>query len=121
MDKLLFIQYPKCGTCRKAAKWLKDNNIDVESRSIVEANPTEKELEKWIKLSNLPINKFFNTSGQLYKENNLKDKVKSASEKELISILASNGMIVKRPIVVGKSFVLVGFNEDEWSNKLIEK
>jgi len=120
MGHLLFIQYPKCGTCRKAAKWLTDNNINVVSRNIVENNPTVTELKEWIGKSSLPVAKFFNTSGNVYKENNLKDKVKIASVEELISILASNGMVVKRPLLIGDDFVLVGFNEEEWSDKLIK-
>lgn len=118
MGKILFLQYPKCGTCRKAGKWLKDNGIEVESRNIATENPTKEELSAWIEKSELPITKFFNTSGQIYKEQNLKEKVKSASNDELINILTSNGMVVKRPIVVTKDFILVGFNEEEWKNKL---
>jgi transcriptional regulator, Spx/MgsR family len=114
----LFIQYPKCGTCRKAAQWLANNNIEVTSRHIVEENPTREELSEWIEKSGLPINRFFNTSGQVYKEQNLKEKVKTASKDELLDILASNGMVVKRPIVVGDDFVLVGFNEIEWKERL---
>ncbi len=117
--KLLFIHYPKCGTCRKAAKWLKDNNVEATFRHIVEESPTQTELSQWIGRSGLPIPKFFNTSGQVYKQNNLKDVVKTASHEELINMLASNGMLVKRPIVVTDDFVLVGFNENEWKEKLI--
>lgn len=116
--KSLFVQYPKCGTCRKATKWLEANGIDVTSRHIVEDNPKKEELAAWIKQSGLPINRFFNTSGILYREQNLKEKVKSASTDELLDILSSNGMVVKRPIVVGDDFVLVGFNEKEWKEKL---
>ncbi len=116
--KPLFIQYPKCGTCRKAAKWLEENNVDVTSRHIVEENPTRGELSVWIERSGLPINRFFNTSGLVYKELNLKEKVKTASHDELLDILASNGMVVKRPIIVADDFVLVGFNEIEWKEKL---
>lgn len=116
--KPLFIQYPKCSTCRKAAKWLETNKVEVESRHIVDERPTREELAQWIERSGLPIRKFFNTSGQVYKEQNLKEKVKSASEAELIDILASNGMVVKRPLVVTNDFVLVGFNEKEWLEKL---
>ncbi|MDH6307134.1 arsenate reductase [Dysgonomonas sp. PFB1-18] len=118
MADILFLQYPKCSTCQKAAKWLKENNISVDSRDISKDNPTRDELSAWIKKSGLPIAKFFNTSGKIYKEENLKEKVKSASEDELIGILSSNGMVVKRPIIVAKGFVLVGFNEEEWSSKL---
>lgn len=114
----LFIQYPKCGTCRKAAKWLEENKVEVISRHIVEENPTREELSEWIDRSGLPINRFFNTSGLVYKEQNLKEKVKTASRNELLDVLASNGMAVKRPIIVGDDFVLVGFNEKEWKEKL---
>lgn len=118
MKKILFLQYPKCSTCQKAAKWLKENNVEVESRHIVENNPTVEELTAWIDRSKLPVSKFFNTSGNVYKEQNLKDKVKSASDEELIKILSTNGMVVKRPLVVGDDFVLIGFKEDEWAEKL---
>lgn len=115
---LLFIQYPKCGTCRKAAKWLEENNVNVTSRHIAEENPTRDELSLWIGRSGLPISRFFNTSGLIYKEQNLKEKVKTASDDQLLDILAFNGMVVKRPIVVADDFVLVGFNEKEWKEKL---
>lgn len=118
MSEILFVHYPKCGTCQKAAKWLKENNIDVVARDITKVSPSEKELKDWIGKSGLPIAKFFNTSGKIYKENNLKDKVKSGTEQELIAILASNGMVVKRPVVVSGGTILVGFNEKEWSEKL---
>jgi len=116
--KPLFIHYPSCGTCRKAAKWLEANQIEVDSRHIVEERPNRAELSEWIDRSGLPIHKFFNSSGQLYKEQNLKEKVKTASRDELLDILASNGMVVKRPLVVTDDFVLVGFNEVEWKEKL---
>lgn len=118
MESILFVQYPKCGTCRNAAKWLKENNVEVTSRDISLENPTAEELTKWIAKSGLPISKFFNTSGKIYKEQNLKEVVKTASAEELIKILSSNGMVVKRPIVVGDNFVLVGFDEEEWAEKL---
>ena len=114
----LFIQYPKCGTCRKAAKWLEENNVKVVSRHIVEENPTKEELSLWVDRSCLPLSRFFNTSGLVYKEQNLKEKVKTASRDELLDILASNGMVVKRPIIVADDFVLVGFNEKEWKEKI---
>lgn len=117
MKKILFVQYPKCSTCQKAAKWLKENNIDVESRHIVENTPTEEELSRWIEKSKLPINKFFNTSGKIYKEENIKEKVKTESTSELIKLLASNGMLIKRPIIVTDDCVLVGFKEEEWAEK----
>lgn len=118
MKNLTFIQYPKCGTCRKAAKWLKENNVDVNNRHIIENNPNAQELSKWIEWSGLPVKKFFNTSGNLYKELNLKEKVNTASLEELIALLASNGMLVKRPIIVGDKLVIVGFNEEEWTKWL---
>lgn len=120
MDEILFIQYPKCGTCRKAFKWLEAKNIKVNSRDISVDNPTEEELKNWISKSKLLVNKFFNTSGKIYKEQNLKDKVKTESEADLIKILASNGMIVKRPLIITSDFVLVGFNEEEWKDKLLQ-
>lgn len=115
----LFIQYPKCSTCQKAAKWLKENNIDVESRDIVLNNPTTIEFNSWINISNKPIQKFFNTNGLRYKALNIKDSIKTASNKELIELLSSEGMLVKRPILVAKDFVLVGFNQKEWQQKLL--
>lgn len=118
MEKLLFVQYPKCGTCRKAAKWLAENGVSVDSRDISLDNPKKEELAEWLKKSGLAISRFFNTSGRIYRENNLKEKVATASENELLNILASDGMVVKRPILVGSDFVLVGFNEEEWKTKL---
>lgn len=118
MSKILFLQYPKCSTCQKAAKWLKANNVEIENRHIVENNPTVEELTTWINRSKLPISKFFNTSGNVYKEQNLKEKVKTASNEELIKILSTNGMVVKRPLIIADNFVLVGFKEDEWEEKL---
>ncbi|KAJ51275.1 arsenate reductase [Clostridium tetanomorphum] len=117
--KYLFLQYPKCTTCKRAKKWLEDNKISFEDRHIVEDNPTEEEMKQWIKRSGFKINKFFNTSGVLYRQMNLKDKIKTASEQELINILSSNGMLVKRPLVIGEDFVLVGFKEEEWEKKLL--
>ncbi|MBU5591542.1 arsenate reductase family protein [Clostridium sp. MSJ-4] len=114
--KYLFLEYPKCTTCRKAKKWLQDNNITFEDRHIVENNPTKQELKEWIEKSGLPVNKFFNTSGVLYREMNLKEKVKSAGEDELIEILSTNGMLVKRPLLIAEDFVIVGFKEVEWQN-----
>lgn len=118
MSNILFVQYAKCGTCRKVAKWLKENGVEVNSRDISTDNPTKKELTEWIMKSKLPISKFFNTSGRIYKENNLKEKVKTASDDDLIAILASDGMVVKRPIIVADNFILVGFDENEWIEKL---
>lgn len=118
MSKVLFVQYPKCSTCRNASKWLSDNGVDFENRDITTNNPTKEELAAWLKKSGLPIARFFNTSGKIYRENNLKEKVATATESELLDILASDGMVVKRPIVVGDDFVLVGFKEEEWADKL---
>lgn len=115
---VLFVEYPKCTTCKRAKKFLIENNIEFEDRHIVEENPTREELKKWLDKSGLPINKFFNTSGVLYREMQLKDKVKTLKEEELLDILATNGMLVKRPIIVKEDIVLVGFKEDEWNEKL---
>jgi len=112
--------YPKCGTCQKAEKWLKANGIQHDFRPIKEENPTKEELSVWLKKSGLPVSKFFNTSGLLYKEQNMKDKVKVLKEEELIDILATNGLMVKRPILLAGETVLVGFKEDEWKT-LFEK
>lgn len=111
--------YPKCGTCRKAEKWLKENGIEYSYRTINEENPTYEELKEWVPKSGLPIAKFFNTSGRLYREHNMKNKVKSLFEDELISILASNGMMVKRPILLKDDIVLVGFKKEEWEKSLL--
>ena len=119
MSKILVLEYPKCSTCQKAIKWLNDNNIEFESRHIVEQNPTKNELTKWLELSQMPISKFFNTSGLRYRALNLKDKVKTASTGELIEILASEGMLVKRPMVVTDKTVLTGFKEQAWKDALL--
>ncbi|MBP2659739.1 MAG: hypothetical protein H6Q69_2771 [Firmicutes bacterium] len=110
----LFIWYPKCTTCQKAKKWLDDNGISYEMRNIKEQNPTESELRQWWEKSNLPLRKFFNTSGLLYKSLGLKDKLSGMSEEEKISLLATDGMLVKRPLVIAQDNVLVGFKEAEW-------
>lgn len=115
---LKFICYPKCTTCQKAKKWLDDNNIEYEMRDIKENNPTMEELTAWHKLSGLLLKKFFNTSGLLYKSMNLKDKLPEMSEEEQLNLLATDGMLVKRPLLVGDDFVLVGFKEKEWSEKI---
>lgn len=116
--KKLFIEYPKCSTCKNAKKWLQQNNIEFEDRNIVENTPTIQELEKWIKLSNKDIKKWFNTSGLKYKELNLKEKLQNMSEEEKIEVLASNGMLIKRPILVTDTTVIIGFKEEEWKNTL---
>lgn len=114
MTQPLFICYTHCGTCRKAAKWLKENSIEVETRDIATQNPSQDELADWIPKSGKPIAKFFNTSGLRYKELKMKDVVKTASANELLAALASEGMLVKRPILVTDKTVLVGFDEQEW-------
>lgn len=111
---MLFIQYPKCTTCQKAEKWLKEKGVSYESRHIKENNPTAEELKTWITASGLPVRKFFNTSGMLYKEMQLKDKLGSMSEEELLRLLATDGMLVKRPLLVGENTVCAGFKEAEW-------
>ena len=110
----LFLEYPKCSTCRKAKKYLEENNVEFIDRHIVEDNPTAEELTEWIKKSGLPVKKFFNTSGKLYKDMGLKDKLAAMSDEEQISLLASNGMLVKRPLIIEGEKVLVGFKEVEW-------
>ncbi len=116
---MLFVQYPKCSTCKKAKKWLDDNNIEYTDRHIVEDNPTYEELKKWYEMSGMPLKKFFNTSGMIYREMQLKDKLKTMTEEEQLELLASNGMLVKRPVVVKGDIVLTGFKEAEWSEKLL--
>ena len=114
---LKFICYPKCTTCQKAKKWLDDNKIEYELRDIKEDNPSYEELSSWYKMSGLPLKKFFNTSGLLYKSMELKDKLPTMSEEEQLSLLATDGMLVKRPLVIGEDFVLVGFKESEWEER----
>ena len=111
---MTFICYPKCTTCQKAKKWLDENQIAYNFRDTKLENPTYDELSAWYQRSGLPLKKFFNTSGNLYKEMHLKDKLPQMSEEEQLSLLATNGMLVKRPLVVGKDFVLTGFKEAEW-------
>lgn len=113
--KPLFVNYPKCSTCQKAKKWLEENNIEFNSRHIVENNPSKEELKAWIALSKEPIKKFFNTNGILYREMNLKEKVAEGNEEELLDILSSNGMLVKRPLVITEDIVLIGFKEPKWA------
>lgn len=115
---LKFICYPKCTTCQKAKKWLDDNKIEYELRDIKLDNPTFEELNEWYKKSGLPLKKFFNTSGLLYKSLDLKNKMTGMSEKEMLKLLSTDGMLVKRPLLVGEDFVLVGFKEAEWKNKV---
>lgn len=111
---MVFVCYTKCTTCRKAKQWLEANGVAFEERPIKENNPTINELRDWHKKSNLPLVKFFNTSGLMYKELKLKDKLKTMSEEEQYRLLASDGMLVKRPILIGDGFILVGFDETKW-------
>ena len=115
---LEFICYPKCTTCQKAMKWLDDNKIEYGLRDIKEETPSLEELTVWYKMSGLPLKKFFNTSGLLYKSMELKNKLPTMSEEEQLKLLATDGMLVKRPLVISNDFVLVGFKESEWSEKL---
>ena len=117
---MLFICYPKCSTCQKAKKWLEANNIEYKERHIIEDNPTYEELKDWHSKSGLPLKKFFNTSGLLYKEMKLKDKLPAMSEEEQLKLLASNGMLVKRPLLVNGDTVLVGFKEADWAERTLE-
>ncbi len=111
--------YRKCSTCLKALKWLQEHEIVFEERAIVEENPSYEELKEWYEKSGMPLKKFFNTSGKLYKEMNLKDRLKEMSEEEQLRILSTDGMLVKRPLVVGEGFVLTGFREKEWEEKMV--
>lgn len=115
---MLFIHYPKCTTCQKAKKWLDENNIDYTERHIVENNPSYDELKQWHEKSGLELKRFFNTSGRLYKEMQLKNKLPEMSEEEQLRLLSTNGMLVKRPIVVCDETVLVGFREAQWTEQL---
>ena len=114
---LKFICYPKCTTCQRAKKWLDDNGVEYELRDIKLDNPTLEELRAWHKQSGLPLKKFFNTSGLLYKSLGLKDKLPEMTEEEMLKLLSGDGMLVKRPLLIGDDFVLVGFKESEWKEK----
>jgi len=115
---MLFLWYPRCSTCQKAKKWLDDNKKEYEERHIVEDNPTYEELKKWYEMSGLPLKKFFNTSGLLYKDLGLKDKLPTMSEEEQLKLLSTNGMLVKRPLVINGNTVLTGFRDKDWELKL---
>ena len=117
---MLFIEYPKCSTCQKAKKWLDAHDVSYVDRHIVEENPTAEELKHWHEKSGLPLKKFFNTSGVLYKEMKLKDKLPNMTETEQYELLSSNGMLVKRPLIVADDYILVGFKEAEWMEKLVK-
>ena len=116
---MIFTCYPKCSTCKKAKKWLDDHNVKYSERHIVDENPTYDELKKWYAASGLPLKRFFNTSGLLYREMQLKDKLSTMSEEEQLQLLSTDGMLVKRPLVIKDDTVLVGFKEAEWSEKLL--
>lgn len=115
---MLFVEYPKCSTCQKAKKWLDARGAVYTDRHIKEENPTAEELREWHGRSGLPLKRFFNTSGMIYRDMGLKDKLPGMSEEEQYALLATDGMLVKRPILVGDDFVLVGFREKEWDEKL---
>lgn len=115
---MLVLVYRKCSTCQKALKWLEDHHVEYEERPIVEQNPTYEELKEWYAKSGLPLKKFFNTSGLLYKDMKLKEKLPAMSEEEQLELLATNGMLVKRPLVVGDDFIMTGFKEKEWEEKI---
>lgn len=115
---MLFLEYPKCSTCKKAKKWLDDHKVDYIDRHIVEENPSYEELKEWYEKSGLVLKKFFNTSGILYKEMNLKDKLPSMTEEEQLKLLSQNGMLVKRPVIVDGDKILVGFKEEEWKKSM---
>lgn len=116
---MLFIQYPKCSTCQKAKKWLDAHDIKYTDRHIAEDNPSYAELKQWYGKSGLPLKKFFNTSGLLYKDMQLKEKLSAMSEEEQLKLLATNGMLVKRPLIIDDNVVLAGFKEAEWAEKLL--
>ena len=116
---MLVLVYRKCSTCQKALKWLDENHVEFEERPIKEQNPSYDELKEWYQKSGLPLKKFFNTSGLLYKELKLKDKLPTMSEEEQLQLLATDGMLVKRPLVVGDDFVLTGFKEAEWKERML--
>ena len=115
--KVLFVQYPKCSTCKKAMKWLMEHGVEFEDRHIVENNPTAEELKEWHEKSGLDIKKFFNTSGLLYKSMQLKDKLPGMTLEEKYKLLASDGMLVKRPLIISNDVILTGFREKEWEEK----
>ncbi|MDO4601599.1 MAG: arsenate reductase family protein [Eubacteriales bacterium] len=114
----LFLEYPKCTTCKKAKAWLMENGVEFTDRHIVEENPTEEELKEWIQKSGLPLKRFFNTSGMKYRELGLKDKLGDMTEEEQTALLATDGMLVKRPLLIGEDFVIPGFKEAAWREAL---
>ena len=118
--KILVLAYRKCSTCIKALNWLEENGVEFDERPIKEQNPTYEELKAWYQMSGMPLKKFFNTSGLLYKDMGLKDKLAQMSEEEQLRLLTTNGMLVKRPLVVGEDYVLTGFKEKEWAEKILK-
>ena len=116
---MLFIEYPKCTTCKKAKKWLEENKVSFDDRHIKEENPSIEELTEWYHRSGLPLKRFFNTSGMLYREMDLKSKLPGMSEEEQLKLLASDGMLVKRPLLIDDDFVLTGFKEAEWEKAIV--
>ncbi|MBQ8135175.1 MAG: arsenate reductase family protein [Clostridia bacterium] len=118
---MLFIYYPRCTTCKKAKKWLDEHELEYTERDIKDENPTYEELADWLKTGGLPIKKFFNTSGMLYREMQLKDKLPEMTEEEMLHLLATDGMLVKRPLLIDGTTVLTGFREKEWEEKLLNK
>lgn len=116
---MLFVHYPRCSTCKKAKKWLEENNLEFTEKDIVEDNPTFEELNEWYEKSELPLKRFFNTSGMKYRELKLKDKLPNMSEDEQLELLATDGMLVKRPIIISEDVVLTGFKVKEWEEKLL--
>lgn len=120
MSSVLFLEYPKCSTCRKAKKWLDEHGVSYEDRHIVEENPTPQELKDWQEMSGLPIKRFFNTSGMLYRELKIKDRfAEGMDDDEAFELLGTNGMLVKRPLIIGENFVLTGFKEADWQAALL--
>lgn len=119
--KNLFIEYPKCSTCKKAKKWLEENKIEFQNRHIVKQTPSEEELKNWIELSKKEIKKWFNTTGLKYKELNLKEKLHEMKDEEKIQLLASDGMLIKRPLFISKDKILIGFKENEWKEYFNKK
>ena len=118
---MLFLEYPKCSTCKKAKKWLDENGVEYTDRHIKDDNPSYDELKQWYERSGLPLKRFFNTSGMLYKSMNLKDKLSDMSEEEQLRLLAQDGMLVKRPIIVSAKGILTGFKEAQWAELLLVK
>lgn len=118
MKAVLFVEYPKCSTCQKAKKWLQEQEIPFEDRNIIEQNPTQEELAAWIARSGLAIRRFFNTSGMRYRELNLKDRLSQMTEEEQVALLATDGMLVKRPLLVTEDTVLPGFRPGQWEQAI---